>query len=58
MSLVKKKKIKVIRRYIDTVSWVCPVRGHVSEEVEVPVYSSGIDFLDKDTISLDDITVS
>lgn len=58
-SLVKKKKIKVIRKYKDTITWTCPVRGEVSEEVEIPVYSSGIDFLDEiETISLDSITAS
>jgi hypothetical protein len=36
----KKTEIKPVKSYKDTITFECPVRGIVSQEVEVKVYKS------------------
>ena len=52
-----KKKPPIVKRYKDTISYRCPIRGDVNEEREIIVYGTGEEWIDeKNTISLKDIT--
>lgn len=52
-----KKKPTVVRKYKDTITYICPARGEVSEEKEIIVYGTGEDWLDKkETVDLEEIT--
>lgn len=54
---LKKSKSKIIKRYHDIISWVCPIRGKVSEEREIIVYGASKDFInDNEIVSLEEIT--
>lgn len=56
MARLKKKPI-IVKKYKDTITYICPVRGEVSEEREIIVYGTGEDWLDeKETVSLEEIT--
>ena len=47
MKKLSVKKIPILRTYKDTITYICPVRGEVSEEREITVYGTIYD-LDKD----------
>lgn len=52
-----KKKPKIVRKYKDTITYICPTRGEVNEEREIDVYGTGVDWLDeKETVDLEEIT--
>ena len=53
-----KKKPPIVRKYKDTITYTCPVRGEVSEELEIQVYGTGEDWIDenKEYVSLAAIT--
>jgi len=56
--MAKKKKLPpIIRKYKAKITYICPVRGEVTETKEIPVYGTGEDWIDHpDIIKLEDLT--
>ena len=53
----KKKSPQIVRRYKAGITFICPVRGEITEITEVKVYSTeNLD--DMETVSLEEITSS
>ena len=51
-----KKKQAVVRKYKDIISYMCPVRGTVTEEKEIIVYGIGEIPDDNEFVNLEEIT--
>ncbi len=51
-----KKKQVVVRKYKDIFTYICPVRGEVSEEKEILVYGTDNQLDEEETVNLEEIT--
>lgn len=53
MASKKNSKIPIVNKYKTTITYTCPVRGVVIEEIEVPVYAARSEITTLELIDLD-----